>query len=60
MRYTTKLLPSQSGNVGIITLNNVASLNALTLDMMYSLQDILQEWYTKKDTIKMILLKLFS
>ena len=44
MRYTTQLLPSRSGNLGIITLNNPKALHALTMEMIYCLQDVLGQW----------------
>jgi 3-hydroxyisobutyryl-CoA hydrolase len=44
MRYTTQLLPSRSGNLGIITLNNPKALHALTIEMIYCLQDVLLQW----------------
>lgn len=56
MRFSTNLLPSRSGNVGIITINNVKSLNALTLGMIHSFQDIWQQW-VKDDHLKVILIK---
>jgi enoyl-CoA hydratase/carnithine racemase len=56
MRYTTKLLPSRIGNMGILTLNNPESFHALTTDMIFALQDVLREWYSDP-TLQMILLK---
>lgn len=56
MRYTTKLLPSRIGNMGILTLNNPESFHALTTDMIFALQDVLREWYSD-NTLQMILLK---
>lgn len=44
MRFTTKLLPSRSGNLGILQLNHGKALNALTLDMLHCMQDVLEEW----------------
>lgn len=44
MRYTTQLLPSRSGNLGVITLNNPKALHALTIEMIYCLQDVLLQW----------------
>jgi len=55
MRFTTKLLPSRSGNLGVLTLNHPKALHALTLDMIHSLQDVLQEWSNSQ--IRCILLK---
>lgn len=45
MRFTTKLLPSLSGNVGVLTLNNLKSLNALDADMLNCMEDVLTEWF---------------
>lgn len=56
MRFTTKVLPSRRGNVGILLLNNPKPLHALTLDMAELFQDALTEWY-KDDTVKAILVK---
>jgi enoyl-CoA hydratase/carnithine racemase len=56
MRFTTKLLPSRSGNLGIITLNNPEKLHALTLDMCYSFQDVLSQ-YCKDESLRAILVK---
>jgi enoyl-CoA hydratase/carnithine racemase len=56
MRFTTKVLPSRSGNVGILLLNNPKALHALTLDMIHCFQDVLAEWH-KADTLKAILIK---
>lgn len=56
MRFTTKVLPSRSGNVGILLLNNPGALHALTLDMIHCFQDVLAEWY-KDDKLKAILIK---
>ena len=45
MRFTTKLLPSQTKNLGIITLSNPKALNALTRDMIDCFEDLLsKEW----------------
>ena len=58
MRYTTKILPSLKGNVGIISLNNPKSLHALTIDMIYCLQDVLNEWCDNSGNgVKAIILK---
>jgi len=56
MRFTTKILPSVSGNLGIIELNNPKALHALTLDMVHAMQDVYSEWH-KASSIKAILLK---
>lgn len=45
MRFTTKILPSRSGNIGILMLNNPRPLHALGLDMIHLFQDILPKWY---------------
>mmetsp|Transcript_36463 Transcript_36463/g.77738 ORF Transcript_36463/g.77738 Transcript_36463/m.77738 type:complete len:395 (-) Transcript_36463:272-1456(-) len=42
--FTTQLLPSLSSKVGILLLNNPASLNALTLEMIRSMTPTLQAW----------------
>lgn len=56
MRLTTQLLPSRSGNLGILQLNNPGALNALTIDMIYCFQDVLKVW--KSDpSMKAILVK---
>ena len=41
MRFTPKVIPSRSGNVGLIQLNNPKALNSLDLDMVRFLNDIL-------------------
>lgn len=41
---TTHLLPSRSANLGILTLNNPKTLNALDLDMVRALNHILPLW----------------
>ena len=52
MRFTTKLIPSQSGNIGKLELNNPTTLNALDLDMVRSMNDILPTYSkTLKATI---------
>lgn len=56
MRFTTKIFPSVSGNLGIIELNNPKALNALTLDMVHALHDVYAEWHTAP-SIKAILVK---
>lgn len=57
MRFTTKLIPSLSGNLGIIHLNNPKALNAMGLDMIDCFQDILDQWYHDDSSIKGILVK---
>jgi 3-hydroxyisobutyryl-CoA hydrolase len=61
MRFTTKLLPSRSGNLGVVTLNNPKALHALTQDMIDCFQDVLNQWTKGKDaggeTLKGILIK---
>ena len=42
--FTTQLLPSLSSKLGIIQLNNPASLNALTLEMIRSMTPALDAW----------------
>eukprot|EP00814_Leptocylindrus_danicus_P010881 CAMPEP_0116036692 /NCGR_PEP_ID=MMETSP0321-20121206/21408_1 /TAXON_ID=163516 /ORGANISM="Leptocylindrus danicus var. danicus, Strain B650" /LENGTH=434 /DNA_ID=CAMNT_0003514351 /DNA_START=2066 /DNA_END=3370 /DNA_ORIENTATION=+ len=42
--FTIDLLPSRSENLGIITLNRPAALNALSLDMIRSLNHILPQF----------------
>lgn len=39
MRFTNKVIPSRLGNVGIIQLNNPASLHSLDIDMVRFLHD---------------------
>jgi 3-hydroxyisobutyryl-CoA hydrolase len=56
IRFTTKLLPSRSGNLGICVLNNPKPLHALNLEMSHCLQDVLQEWYAD-ETVAAVLLK---
>jgi 3-hydroxyisobutyryl-CoA hydrolase len=56
MRFTTKVLPSRSGNMGILLLNHPKALHALTLDMIHCMQDVMGEW-SKDDTLKGILIK---
>ena len=42
--FTSQLLPSLSSKIGILQLNNPASLNALTLDMVRSMSATLRAW----------------
>ena len=56
MRFTTKLLPSRSGNLGILQLNNPKPLHALTLDMFHAIQDMLEGW-KEDDSMKALLVK---
>mmetsp|Transcript_5766 Transcript_5766/g.9724 ORF Transcript_5766/g.9724 Transcript_5766/m.9724 type:complete len:393 (+) Transcript_5766:200-1378(+) len=44
MSTTLQFLPSLSANLGILQLNNPASLNALTLEMIRSMTPILRQW----------------
>lgn len=57
MRFTPQLLPSRTGNVGVLLLNNAKALNALTLDMIHCMDDVLNEWLTQNQAPKVILLK---
>ena len=59
MRFTTKLLPSRSGNLGVVTLNNPKALHSLTQDMIDCFQDVLDQWTKSSDDtdIKGILIK---
>jgi 3-hydroxyisobutyryl-CoA hydrolase len=56
MRFTTKLLPSRTANLGILLLNHPKALHALTLDMVHCMQDTMGEW-GKDDTLKAVLIK---
>jgi enoyl-CoA hydratase/carnithine racemase len=56
MRFTTQLLPSRSGNLGVLLLNNPKPFHALTLEMMTAFQDVLKVWY-QDDSMKAILVK---
>eukprot|EP00977_Amphora_coffeiformis_P020307 scaffold8058_cov158-Amphora_coffeaeformis.AAC.1 len=56
MRFTTKLLPARSGNLGVLVLNNPKPFHALSLDMIHALQDTLQ-WWKQDRGMKAILLK---
>ena len=44
MRFTTKILPSRSSNVGLIGLNNPKAFHALDLEMIRALTDFLSTW----------------
>jgi len=44
MSSTPYLLPSRKGNVGFILLNNPSTLNALNIDMIHSMNNILPQW----------------
>lgn len=55
MRLSPLLNPSRSGNLGIIELNNPGALNALTLDMIECMQDVLADWHMD-DSLKAILI----
>ena len=54
MRFTTKLLPSRSGNLGIILLNNPKPFHALSLDMMHAFQDVLAAWKQDDSLVAML------
>jgi len=56
MRFTTKLLPSRTNNLGVLLLNNPKPLHALTRDMVDCADDVLREW-TNDPTIQAILIK---
>ena len=56
MRFTTKLLPSVSGNLGVLTLNNPKALHALNLEMVHCLQDVLEQWESAPN-LKAVLIK---
>ena len=56
MRFTTQLLPSRSGNLGVILLNNPKPLHALTLEMVHCLEDLLPQWLAD-DSMGAILVK---
>lgn len=56
MRFTIKVLPSRSANLGIIELNHPKALHALTMDMIECLQDVFAEW-VNDPSMKAILLK---
>ncbi|CAB9500826.1 hydroxyisobutyryl-CoA hydrolase, mitochondrial [Seminavis robusta] len=57
MRFTTKLLPSLSGNLGVLQLNNPKALNALAMDMIDCFSDTLDQWYHPNSQVRAILLK---
>mmetsp|Transcript_45342 Transcript_45342/g.109808 ORF Transcript_45342/g.109808 Transcript_45342/m.109808 type:complete len:85 (+) Transcript_45342:100-354(+) len=48
MRTTASLIPSNTGNLGVLALNNPKSLHALTFDMVHSMYDVLQDWKQDK------------
>jgi enoyl-CoA hydratase/carnithine racemase len=56
MRFTTQLLPSRSGNLGVLLLNNPKPFHALTLEMIMAFQDVLNVWY-QDDSLQAILVK---
>jgi enoyl-CoA hydratase/carnithine racemase len=56
IRFTTKLMPSRSGNLGVLRLNNPKPLHALTLGMCHCLQDVLPSWYAD-ETLAAVLVK---
>jgi enoyl-CoA hydratase/carnithine racemase len=57
MRFTTKLLPSLWGNLGVLQLNNSKALNALSMDMIDAFSDTLDQWYHPNSRIRAILIK---
>ena len=58
MRFTTKLLPSLSGNIGVIQLNHPKALNALAMDMIDCFTDTLDQWYhPSNQQVRCILIK---
>jgi 3-hydroxyisobutyryl-CoA hydrolase len=57
MRFTTKLLPSRSGNLGVIMLNNPSALHSLSMDMIHGFQDVLVEWLKIDSALKTIVIK---
>ena len=48
MKFTPFLLPSRSGNLGKLELNNLKALNALNLDIVSCLNDVLSIWKNDK------------
>lgn len=56
MRFTTKLLPSRSSNLGILQLNNPKALHALNMEMIWCFHDVLTQW-SSDDSLKAILIK---
>lgn len=56
MRFSTKLLPSRSGNLGVVQLNHPKALHALTLDMIHAFQDVMAAW-ENDHTLQAILVK---
>jgi 3-hydroxyisobutyryl-CoA hydrolase len=56
MRFTTKLLPSRSKNLGVLLLNNPALLHALTGDMIDCMEDVIHEW-RNDSSMRAILIK---
>lgn len=57
MRFTTKLLPSLSGNIGILQLNHPKALNALAMEMIDCFTDTLDQWYYPKSQVRCIIVK---
>lgn len=51
MRFTIKVIPSRAGNIGKVQLNNPLALNALDLDMVRAMNDILPTYSNLKATI---------
>ncbi len=52
MRFTTKVIPSRTGNIGRIHLSNPSSLNALDLDMVRFLNDLLPSYTTTSSALR--------
>jgi len=56
MRFTTKVIPSRTGNIGRIHLSNPSSLNALDLDMVRFLNDLLPSYTASSSSLKATIL----
>ena len=56
LRLTPQLCPKRSGNLAVLRISNPEALNALTLEMIYCMQDMLNEWFSPGGP-KAILLK---
>jgi enoyl-CoA hydratase/carnithine racemase len=57
MRFTPHLLPSRSSNLGVLLLNNPKALNAVSLEMIHCMQDLLNEWVKQEDCPSGVLIK---
>ncbi len=57
MRFTPHLLPSRSSNLGVLLLNNPKTLNAVSLEMIHCMQDVLNEWVKQEDCPSGVLIK---